>query len=497
LRYVSTSNAKEAKAKAAAAIAASLGVGAAAVYWAVSRGQVLVGFTALVVGLAVVAVAAGWFGRRPWLLAAFFWAALSVPLVKILGPGGGLPAINADSVVTYPADFIILLGLAWLILSAFREERRPGGPAALARALAGLFKPDLISWAIAASAVATLLSLYHAPKAAPALTALVDVARLYAVYVIFRRLAAGGPRPVVVGLLAAAAAQGVLCLLEFAVQNNFGLWEKPGWGAFIFAGASPEAARFLIARGGGTFEPNITSQFLQLALPFAGVYFLVAAAKRRIPYLAVFLLTAAALFVTFSRGGWFGAAVALAFVVVGTWVRKRAVGAHTGALVALTAAGVILLIPAVAVVLARGAQGDQLSAAYRLADWEAAFAMIRDHPLLGVGKGNYLELAHLYNPWTLEYPVHNVYLLYWSETGILGLGAFVAMLAGAFRAAWRAVRGNAGADAAFGLAAIAAFGGITLRMFVSMSFVHPFVCLTFVALAAAAAALPAGRPSTG
>ena len=490
-------NGKNAKLKAVVEIGAVTLVVAAAAYIAVGRGAVLAAFVALVAGLAVIAVASGWPSRRPWVLAVFFWAALSVPLVKTFGPGSGIPAVNADNVVAYPVDFIILLGLAWVIVSGFKEERRTReGATALGRVLARLFKPDLISWAVAASAVATALSLYHAPKAAPTLTALVDVARIYAVYVLFRQLASRGPRPVLIGLLAAAAAQSALCLLEFSAQNNFGLWEKPGWGAFIFTGTSPEAARFLIARGGGTFEPNVTSQFLQMALPFAAVYFLAAAAKGRIPYLATFLLAAAAMFATFSRAGWFGAALALAIVVAGAWLKKRTVGARTGALAAMTAVGVILLIPAVAVVLARGAQGDQLSAAYRLADWRAAFAMIRDHPLLGVGKGNYLELARFYNWWTLEYPVHNVYLLSWAETGLLGLGALVALLAGAFRAAWRAVRQNTGVDAAFGLAAFAAFAGIALRMFVSMSFVHPFVILTFVALAAAAAALPAGRPST-
>jgi O-antigen ligase len=489
-------NKKNAKLKTFAEVGAVAIVGAAALYLAVGRGAVLAAFFALVAGMAFIAVAAGWPSRRPWLLPTFFWAALSVPLVKHLGPGGGLPAVNADHVVAYPVDFIIILALAWVFLSRFKEPPRTReGPAAFGRALADLFKPDLISWAIAASAVAVALSLYHAPRPEPTLAALVDVARLYAVYVLFRQLAAAGPRPVLVGLLVAAVAHSALCLVEFFAQNNFGLWEKPGWGAFIFTGASPEAARLLIARGGGTFEPNVTSQFLQMALPFAAICFLAAAGRRRFLYLAIFLLAAAAMFVTFARGGWLGAAAALAVVVAATWLKKRAVGAPTWALAAMTAASVILLIPAAAVILARGAQGDQLSAAYRFADWRAAFAMIRDHPLLGVGKGNYLELARLYNPWTLEYPVHNIFLLSWAETGILGLGALVALLAGAFRAAGRAVRGSSGVGAAFGLAAFAAFAGVVLRMFVSMSFVHPFVSLTFVALAAAAAA--SARPPSG
>lgn len=435
--------------------------------------------------------------RARWLAALLFWAALSLPFVKHLGRGGGLPAVNADHVVAYPVDAAILFALAWVFLSDLKEagKTRRGG-AALGRALADLFKPDLISWAIAAAAVAAFLSLYHAPMPESALSALVDVARLYAAYVLFRRLAAAGPRPVLVGLLAAAAAHGALCLVEFSAQNNFGLWEKPGWGAFVFAGVRPAAARLLMTRGGGTFEPNVTSQFLQMALPFAAVYFVASpGARRRALYLGLFILTAAAMFVTFSRGGWFGAALALALVVVFMWVKKSSVGAPTWALATLTAAGVVLLLPAVGVVLARGVQGDQLSAAYRLADWRTAFAMIRDHPLLGVGRGNYLELARLHNPWSLEYPVHNVYLLSWAETGLVGLGALVALLVGAFRAAGRTLRRSAGYDAAFGLAALAAFAGIAVRMFVSMSFVHPFVSLTFVALAAGAAALSAGPPS--
>jgi O-antigen ligase len=119
--------------------------------------------------------------------------------------------------------------------------------------------------------------------------------------------------------------------------------------------------------------------------------------------------------------------------------------------------------------------------------------MIRDHPLLGVGKGNYLELARLYNPWALAYPVHNVFLLSWAETGLGGFAAFVLLLVGAFRAAARLLRARAGYEAAFGLAALAAFAGLVLRMFVSMSFVHPFVSLSFLAVAGAAAG--AARPS--
>jgi O-antigen ligase len=122
----------------------------------------------------------------------------------------------------------------------------------------------------------------------------------------------------------------------------------------------------------------------------------------------------------------------------------------------------------------------------RFFDWRTALLIIRDHGLLGIGKGNYVHVAKLYNPWALPYPVHNVFLWVWAETGLAGLAGFGAMVYGAFRNAARSLGRALPLDDAYAAAALAAFLGLALRMFVSMSFVHPFVSLTFLALAAAA-----------
>ena len=143
-------------------------------------------------------------------------------------------------------------------------------------------------------------------------------------------------------------------------------------------------------------------------------------------------------------------------------------------------------MPAACILLARGAGGDFLSAGSRVSDWRTALEMIRDHPLLGIGKGNYVGVAPLYDRWALGFPVHNIYLLIWAETGLLGLGALISLLAGALRVAARQLRAGRPADVAFGVAAAAAFVGIAVRMLISMSFIHPFIMLTFGALAAAA-----------
>lgn len=62
--------------------------------------------------------------------------------------------------------------------------------------------------------------------------------------------------------------------------------------------------------------------------------------------------------------------------------------------------------------------------------WRAALNMLRAHPLLGVGLGNFSFLYNAYKPAdavhkTMMPSVNNVYLEVFAETGILGLGAFL------------------------------------------------------------------------
>ncbi len=456
------------------------------VIWFAAAGALLQGLVVFVAAAAAAAVVAGWAGRQRWLYPLLFWAALSLPLVKHFGGYGGLPTINADHLIVYPVDVILFIGLVWATVSAVtaRDEGVRSTRAALRR-LGAIFRPDLFGGAIVALGAAALVSVYHAPKPVLVFVGLIDIARFYATYILFRYLAADGGRPVALAFLVAAAAQAALCLVEFFSQNNFGLWEKPGWGGFV-GGPKPKLAPLLLARAGGTFEPNITAHFLQIALPFAAVYFLAAKGGRRLFFLLLTALLWAAIFFTFSRGGWLGAEVAFAVVVISGWALRRRLRAPWPATLVLTLSAVVLLLPTACILLARGAGGDFLSAASRVTDWRTALAMIRDHPLLGVGKGNYVGLAQLYNRWALGFPVHNIYLLTWAETGILGLSALAALIYGAFRAPARLLKSDRATDVAFGVAAVAAFAGVAVRMFISMSFIHPLVILTFGALAAAA-----------
>ncbi len=71
---------------------------------------------------------------------------------------------------------------------------------------------------------------------------------------------------------------------------------------------------------------------------------------------------------------------------------------------------------------------------WRLATYRVALEMVRDHPLLGVGTGNYLSEYHNYldlEPGLSLYYygwLHNSYLQIWAENGTIGLLVFLLFL---------------------------------------------------------------------
>lgn len=83
--------------------------------------------------------------------------------------------------------------------------------------------------------------------------------------------------------------------------------------------------------------------------------------------------------------------------------------------------------------------------AERLRMWQSAWHMFLDHPLLGVGLGNYTELyrSRYILPTAVEpyqtHP-HSNYMLYLAETGLIGFSAFIAMFLYLLRHYWSRFR---------------------------------------------------------
>lgn len=96
--------------------------------------------------------------------------------------------------------------------------------------------------------------------------------------------------------------------------------------------------------------------------------------------------------------------------------------------------GLSLLIPAVGNRIRD--IGNQTQNISRIKLWELASRMIKEHPIFGVGNGNFVSYYDIYvknypeleSGWHRRYPVHNSYLKVTSELGIVGSISFLGIL---------------------------------------------------------------------
>jgi putative inorganic carbon (HCO3(-)) transporter len=285
-------------------------------------------------------------------------------------------------------------------------------------------------------------------------------------------------------ILLAGMAQALLGLYQFLFRVG-----PPGF--LLFGG------RFL--RAYGTFrQPNPYAGYLGLILPIAFSLALWALTERHrppapspqppaprlptpysplrvpTPYLLIsFGLMLASLYASQSRGAWIGFAAALVAV---TLIR----GGKTTTLLVLLVAAIVLagamgafqsLTPTTIVqrfgdamtalrvpdIATAEVTDANFATIERLAHWQAALDMWRDHPWLGMGFGNYPVVypAYAIGRWqdALGH-AHNYYLNVGAETGLLGSLAYGLFWLAAFRLGWIAVRRSSGVERALAAGAV-------------------------------------------
>ena len=179
------------------------------------------------------------------------------------------------------------------------------------------------------------------------------------------------------------------------------------------------------------FHFNSLAGYLNLVLPFSLACMVLAREKDRglrLLALSAHSLACAALYFTGSRGGLIAYA---GMVLVTIWFSKPKITALSRILLAsiLSLAIVLSLQPRVA---GGGRLGgvDDFTSASRLALWGTAGTMFRQHPVLGVGYGNYRSLYNDYLPGVTpnQLDAHNLYLQFLAETGIIGFVVFFTMV---------------------------------------------------------------------
>lgn len=143
---------------------------------------------------------------------------------------------------------------------------------------------------------------------------------------------------------------------------------------------------------------------------------------------------------SFSRGGYLALAAVAAGLALSHRRRWMLLGASVAAFVVLMV-GSSTLRHRVLLELDLSNGHNTLVGRFHL--WSVALQMLRDHPIFGAGLSGFATVIGPYwNPTNIDrftYP-HNIVLNFWSETGLLGLAAFLWILAAGFVWSWKRFR---------------------------------------------------------
>ena len=180
------------------------------------------------------------------------------------------------------------------------------------------------------------------------------------------------------------------------------------------------------------FHFNSLAGYLNLVLPFSLAC--MAMAKDRWFRNLAFIthsLACAALYLTGSRGGLIAYA---GMVLVTIWFFKPKGAAFSRVLLAgVLSIAIVFSVQPESAGGGRLQEVDDFTSASRLALWGTAGVMFLQHPVLGVGYGNYRSLYNDYLPGVTpnQLDAHNIYLQFLAETGIIGFIVFF-VLVGSF-----------------------------------------------------------------
>ena len=163
-----------------------------------------------------------------------------------------------------------------------------------------------------------------------------------------------------------------------------------------------------------------------LPLPLALIAFNVMNWKKKLGLLALSLLLAICLLLTFARGAWLGFLVGFLFLLVFVgWKRLVASLVILALLVSLT---VLLAPPMIKGQLSSFAKlGSDVSSIDRLLIWRTGWKMFLDRPVFGHGLNTFMSVFEKYRPPEYKEVVyaHNCFLQIAAETGIVGLLVFL------------------------------------------------------------------------
>jgi O-antigen ligase len=191
------------------------------------------------------------------------------------------------------------------------------------------------------------------------------------------------------------------------------------------------------------FSPNNLALYLDRAVPLALALCLFGR-SRRLAYGLVFGITLIALYLTFVKGAWL-LAIPASFLLLGALRGRRSFAGLLLVLAVLVAS----LLPVLGTARIRSLFDLSSGTSFiRVQLWQSAIAMIRDHPLFGVGLDNFLYqyrtryiLPTAFAEAGLSHP-HNILLDFWTRLGLVGVALLGLLLAVFWRKAYALYRGS-------------------------------------------------------
>lgn len=241
--------------------------------------------------------------------------------------------------------------------------------------------------------------------------------------------------------VAGAVVQSILGIFQFLAQSSFslkwlGMVSHPAW----IPGTSIVDAGGRWLRAYGAFpHPNIFGGYLVVALTF--MFLLYAREKYQsnsslFIYHSSFIILLTALFFTFSRSAWIaGIMVTLLYGYIAIRTRNREQGTHimyhVSCIISVVTVFAILstiFFPLVKTRIIGGSAHEVRSTTERISGYHDAWQLFKQHPMCGVGAGNYSAALHALYPdragWDYE-PVHNGGALMLVELGLVGVALFM------------------------------------------------------------------------
>lgn len=268
-------------------------------------------------------------------------------------------------------------------------------------------------------------------------------------------------------------------ILNLAVVGLIGIYQ------FMFGSADNSILLITLnqQRIASTFNnPNSYGGYLVIAVfPFI-MLALKEKGKRKILYSILSILVFSNIILTLSRGAWLGFAVGCgALALVYSW---KFIFSY------IIVGGLSLFIPSISGRIKDFTDVTQNEGRFKL--WQTAGKMIKEHPILGVGNGNYIsrydEYTNKYPSLKMEgitrFPSHNSYLKVFSELGIFGIISFAGMLIFSVKRVIAAIKVSDGLAKHFYMGFLASMAGFyVMNIFDNMFFVPKIISYYWILLA--------------